>query len=1589
MATAIVTKYSVANTVPEPGALLDGELAYSFPSANLFIGSNGSYEIIGGKYYTDIINRSTANAEPNTLVFRDAGGSFSGQFITATAVNSPGFIGNLRGIADTANSLTEFVTISITGDATGNANTTLNVATQPIINLTLSNTGVSSGVYGNSSVIPVITVDEKGRITDVTNVSVSATSQEAFDAANSAGDYANSAFQAANSLSPNFNEASFDHANAAFEFANIVSIVANTPSSLLNVTFQNSLSALRHSNAAFESANVINLTSSTVNVVFDAANSAGDYANSSFETSNLAQISSQAALSLSINVSNSTISIAETAGRAEALALSQFGRVNSVYEHANASFNVANTKFASAGGTITGNVYISGNLTVDGNVTYVATNELKIGDNIITLNADLGQQASPTQDAGIEVERGNQPNSSIVWNEIFDKWTFTNDGSNYSNIGSSAAESYANASFTQSNLLSTVVLTEQEKLTSAFAKTNTVFNYANTINSNLANVSIHANSAYNQANTPSQTANLALIVANAAFDAANSLSPEFNQSAFEQANLAFDQANASFNFSNSVNVFVQSAYDYANTLATQVVDSTARIKSNAAFDRANLNFNIANAAYSQANTGTIIALAAWNKANTIVDLATGQAAYDAANNAYNHGQNAYEHTNAAFTFANTISAASIDFYARPHANAALTHANASFDLANTKFSSSGGTISGDVTINANLTIQGSSVIVSVPSLSVEDNIIDISSETVGNPSAPAGIRVIRGDETPVQFRWDELIDKWTFTNDGISYSVVASGASEVYANAAYTHSNAAYVSQNTTGVYTNSAYTHANSAYVSQNTTGVYANAAYDHSNTRFASAGGTISGDVVVSGNLTIVGNTVFANTQTILITDNIITLNAAINQFAPPEFNAGFEVDRGSSPNVSLLWNETVDNWQYTLDGTNFYNIASGAAESYSNSAFLAQNTTGVYANSAYAAANVADQRAVTSGVYANSAYELANNLVTASVDLYARPHANAAFIHANSAYDLTNTTLQKATSAESYANSGFLKANVASQEATTSGSYANSAYTQANTATTDAADADQKALSAGSYANSGYTQANVATIDASSASSYSNAAYNQANIATTNAATADQKAVSAGEYANAGFQVANTKFSSGGGEIIGDVLVTGNITVNGNTAWFSVPHFIVQDGIIELNVEEIGGSPTANAGIRAMRGDLTPTSIIWDETSDSWKFSNDGLNYVNIASSSAESYANSAFQSSNSASSYSNSAFNIANTALTTGGTIVGAYANAAYLHANSAHDLANTKFASAGGTISGDTLITGKLTVDGQANFHTPIVQLNSDIDQDAAPSENAGIRVDRGISPNVSILWNEGTDNWSFTNDGSLFSPIGSAAAESYANSAYIHANSSFIAANSSGVYANVAFFSQNTTGVYANSAFAAANVADQRAVTSGDYANSAYAEANTKLTSAGGTITGDLSVTGNLTITGNTIVQSANNLVISDPIILLANTNPGNLLDIGFVAHYVEESTTKHTGLVRDVSGDVWYLFDNYEPHVQETNVLNVSDASFRVANLTANLITQVIFIRGYDPINHTNNSFTHANSAFEAANTAIADSLAFSIALG
>ena len=71
--------------------------------------------------------------------------------------------------------------------------------------------------------------------------------------------------------------------------------------------------------------------------------------------------------------------------------------------------------------TVSRNLSITGNLTVSGTTTTVNTETINLADNTITLNSNA--TGSATENGGIEIERGDDTNKTLVWNETSDKWT--------------------------------------------------------------------------------------------------------------------------------------------------------------------------------------------------------------------------------------------------------------------------------------------------------------------------------------------------------------------------------------------------------------------------------------------------------------------------------------------------------------------------------------------------------------------------------------------------------------------------------------------------------------------------------------------------------------------------------------------------------------------------------------------------------------------------------------------------------------------------------------------------------------------------------------------------------------------------------------------------------------------------------------------------------------------------------------------------------------------------------------------------------------------------------------------------------------
>jgi len=64
---------------------------------------------------------------------------------------------------------------------------------------------------------------------------------------------------------------------------------------------------------------------------------------------------------------------------------------------------------------------VSGNLTVSGTTTTVNTETINLADNQIVLNSN--ETGAPTQNGGIEIERGTETNKTLLWYENVDEWS--------------------------------------------------------------------------------------------------------------------------------------------------------------------------------------------------------------------------------------------------------------------------------------------------------------------------------------------------------------------------------------------------------------------------------------------------------------------------------------------------------------------------------------------------------------------------------------------------------------------------------------------------------------------------------------------------------------------------------------------------------------------------------------------------------------------------------------------------------------------------------------------------------------------------------------------------------------------------------------------------------------------------------------------------------------------------------------------------------------------------------------------------------------------------------------------------------------
>lgn len=169
--TNILIKRST--TTGKPTSLRAGEFAYSYVSNTLFLGTSSGDGVvnIGGHYYTSTLDAATNANTASTLVKRNADGAFSGR---------------LLGNANTATVLETGRNFSISGGDISATVQSFDGSSAITLNASLNTVaGLSAGVYGGDTAIPVVTVAANGRIMSISNTSITTSFTVAADSGSS------------------------------------------------------------------------------------------------------------------------------------------------------------------------------------------------------------------------------------------------------------------------------------------------------------------------------------------------------------------------------------------------------------------------------------------------------------------------------------------------------------------------------------------------------------------------------------------------------------------------------------------------------------------------------------------------------------------------------------------------------------------------------------------------------------------------------------------------------------------------------------------------------------------------------------------------------------------------------------------------------------------------------------------------------------------------------------------------------------------------------------------------------------------------------------------------------------------------------------------------------------------------------------------------------------------------------------------------------------------------------------------------------------------------------------------------------------
>lgn len=224
---------------------------------------------------------------------------------------------------------------------------------------------------------------------------------------------------------------------------------------------------------------------------------------------------------------------------------------------------------------------------------------------------------------------------------------------------------------------------------------------------------------------------------------------------------------------------------------------------------------------------------------------------------------------------------------------------------------------------------------------------------------------------------------------GANAAIIQANTARDQANNAFFGANAALVQANTARDQANTAFIQANAAYTQ-------ANAAYLEANSKLSLTGGTITGNLAVTGSISVAGNTYIISAEELRVSDPLIYLagNNYVSDIVDIGFIGNYVNATGSNVHTGL-YREHEDKMYYLFQGYDAEPL---------------NNHIGALSNNMVLAVLNADVKT--------------SNLVLGGVN--AISWISGAFVQANTARNQANDAYIQANSAYTQANNAFLKAN-----------------------------------------------------------------------------------------------------------------------------------------------------------------------------------------------------------------------------------------------------------------------------------------------------------------------------------------------------------------------------------------------------------------------------------------------------------------------------------------------------------------------------------------------------------------------------------